>query len=159
MASWQRRRQINRKFLDLTDRRPKPKQNIGSETFNVKTQNCICWVRVDFLKIMMDLLEKDEFLKTYRSVSGQLKRKFVRKPNLSEGVEAYGKKRTKTFIYSISLAIFRLCFYRGFGTAASRCRLSTWNLLDPIQLYQIKSTSSPVMMLLLVAVMIPLLHG
>lgn len=38
------------------------------------------------------LLEKDDFLKTYRSITGQLKRKFARKPlNVPEAVEAYGK--------------------------------------------------------------------
>ena len=40
----------------------------------------------------MEILEKDEFLKTYRSIASQLKRKFTRKPNirLSEAVEAFG---------------------------------------------------------------------
>jgi len=38
----------------------------------------------------MDSLDKDEFLKTYRGIAAQLKRKFVRKPTISEAVDTLG---------------------------------------------------------------------
>ena len=38
----------------------------------------------------MESLERDEFIKSFRYISGQLKRKFVRRPNVMEAVEAYG---------------------------------------------------------------------
>lgn len=71
------------------------------ERFKIKT----VIVGFQFPYTMTDLLEKDEFLKMYRSVSGQLKRKFVRKPNLSEVVEAYGKKLTKTIFFKIIILL------------------------------------------------------
>ena len=40
----------------------------------------------------METLEKDEFMKAYRSIVSQLKRKFVRRPNVVEAIEAYGIK-------------------------------------------------------------------
>lgn len=39
----------------------------------------------------MDILEKDEFLKAYRTISAQLKKKFVRKPNVTDAVDGFGK--------------------------------------------------------------------
>lgn len=39
----------------------------------------------------MDYLERDEFLKAYRSISAQLKKKFVRKPNITDAVDGYGE--------------------------------------------------------------------
>lgn len=39
----------------------------------------------------MDILEKDEFLKAYRNISAQLKKKFVRKPNVTDAVDGFGK--------------------------------------------------------------------
>lgn len=35
-------------------------------------------------------IDKDEFLKSYRNISSQLKRKFVKRPNVTDAVEAYG---------------------------------------------------------------------
>jgi hypothetical protein len=51
----------------------------------------------------MDVLEKDEFLKAYRSISTQLKKKFVgfrqevKRPNVIDAVDGFGEN---------------LCFFR-----------------------------------------------
>ena len=39
----------------------------------------------------VDYLEKDEFIKAYRSISAQLKKKFVRKPNITDAVDGFGR--------------------------------------------------------------------
>jgi hypothetical protein len=45
----------------------------------------------------MDVLEKDEFLKAYRSISTQLKKKFVgfrqevKRPNVIDAVDGFGE--------------------------------------------------------------------
>jgi len=39
----------------------------------------------------MDTLEKDEFIKSFRNIVSQLKKKFVRRPNLVEAIESYGR--------------------------------------------------------------------
>lgn len=46
----------------------------------------------------MDVLEKDEFLKAYRNISAQLKKKFVRKPNVTDAVDGFGKTILKNCI-------------------------------------------------------------
>lgn len=52
----------------------------------------------------MDVLDKDEFLKAYRSISAQLKRKFVRKPNITDAVESFGE----VFISCVSFKFEKL---------------------------------------------------
>lgn len=55
----------------------------------------------------MDMLEKDEFLKVYRSINAQLRKKFVgfrqevRKPNVIDAVDGFGE-----ILFNLNYPIF-----------------------------------------------------
>ena len=60
---------------------------------------------VDLHLSNMDVLEKDEFLKAYRNISAQLKKKFIRRPNVTDAVDGFGEP------YRLLLKYYASCTY------------------------------------------------